>query len=65
MCIRDRVRFALARVRAAQGEDSRAEVQAAADAFAAAGQHYAAEAAEARSWRPDIDKSDGSHIVGR
>jgi tetratricopeptide (TPR) repeat protein len=60
-----RVRFALARARAAQGEDTRAEVQAAADAFVAAGQHYAAEAAEARSWRPDIDRSDGSHVVGR
>ena len=60
-----RVRFALARARAALGEDTRDEVLAAAEAFAAAGPHYAAEAVEARSWRPGIGRGDGSHDRGR
>jgi hypothetical protein len=60
-----RVRFALARARAALGEDAGAEVRAAAEAFAAAGPHYATEAAEARSWGPGIGGGDGSHVRRR
>ena len=60
-----RVRFALARARAAEGEEVAAEVQAVAEAFAAAGPHYAAEAAEARGWRAGIGGGDGSHDAGR
>ena len=55
----------MARARAAEGEEVAAEVLAVAEAFAAAGPHYAAEAAEARGWRAGIGGGDGSHDAGR